>query len=172
MKKYLRKYIQKKDMPYIASVLILGSLNHFLYEWLGCPAFIALFCPVNESVWEHLKLLFFPALFMSVWMYLKSGSQILRFFYCHYLGVFGAMSFTLVLFYTYTGVIGRHFLIIDLLIFFLAVLLSFYLAEHFSEMRLKIPAQNLVFSLWIITALCFFVFTCYPPNLPLFFPAS
>ena len=59
----LWKYIEKKDMPYIIAVAVLGTLNHFLYELSGGAAIFALFCPVNESTWEHLKLLFFPYLF-------------------------------------------------------------------------------------------------------------
>ena len=39
----LSPYITKKDRPYIIAVLLLGSLNHFLYEWSGCAAVIALF---------------------------------------------------------------------------------------------------------------------------------
>lgn len=41
---------------------ILGVISHFLYEWSGENKFVALFCAVNESTWEHLKLLFFPFL--------------------------------------------------------------------------------------------------------------
>ena len=41
-------------------VLAAGSLAHFLYDWTGSNAIAGLFVPVNESVWEHMKLLFFP----------------------------------------------------------------------------------------------------------------
>ncbi len=68
----LWKFIEKKDMPYIIAVAVLGTLNHFLYELSGGAAIFALFCPVNESTWEHLKLLFFPYLFASIWQYINS----------------------------------------------------------------------------------------------------
>lgn len=35
-----------------------GTLLHFLYDWLDKPAWIAPFSGVNESTWEHMKLLF------------------------------------------------------------------------------------------------------------------
>ncbi len=73
---HLWKYIEKKDMPYIIAVAVLGTLNHFLYELSGGAAIFALFCPVNESTWEHLKLLFFPFLFASIWQYINSKPQI------------------------------------------------------------------------------------------------
>ena len=40
---------------------ILGAAWHFLHHALPCPL-TALLAPVNESVWEHLKLLYFPPL--------------------------------------------------------------------------------------------------------------
>ena len=41
-------------------VFVLGTLAHFVYDWSGQNSFIGLLTPVNESTWEHMKLLFFP----------------------------------------------------------------------------------------------------------------
>ena len=44
-----------------------GTLLHFAYEWSGGSAAAAVFAAVNESVWEHMKLLVMPAfLFTAV----------------------------------------------------------------------------------------------------------
>ena len=45
---------------------ILGVLLHFAYDFSGHNIIIGLFTPVNESTWEHLKLLFFPALICMI----------------------------------------------------------------------------------------------------------
>ena len=45
--------------------LLVGSLLHFLYDWTNSPV-VAVFSAVNESTWEHLKLLFFPTFVFSV----------------------------------------------------------------------------------------------------------
>ena len=37
-----------------------GTILHFLYDWLGGAKWIAPFSGVNESTWEHMKLLFWP----------------------------------------------------------------------------------------------------------------
>ena len=37
-----------------------GTLLHFLYDWTNESILIAPFSGVNESTWEHMKLLFFP----------------------------------------------------------------------------------------------------------------
>ena len=39
---------------------VLGTLAHFTYRWSGGALLAGVFCAVNESVWEHMKLLFFP----------------------------------------------------------------------------------------------------------------
>ena len=44
----------------VVGVLVIFALTvlyHFLYEWFPNPVFSVLF-PVNESIWEHMKLLY------------------------------------------------------------------------------------------------------------------
>ncbi|MBR7099452.1 MAG: hypothetical protein IKC59_08555 [Clostridia bacterium] len=45
---------------------LLGTLLHFLYEWLGEAVWIAPISGVNESTWEHMKLLFWPMLLYAI----------------------------------------------------------------------------------------------------------
>jgi hypothetical protein len=62
--------MDKKLLCYIISGVIFtflaGTLLHFTYEWSGNNFWVGLFSPVNESTWEHMKLLFFPMLFYSI----------------------------------------------------------------------------------------------------------
>ena len=37
-----------------------GTILHFLYDWTGESILVAPFSGVNESIWEHMKLLFWP----------------------------------------------------------------------------------------------------------------
>lgn len=168
--KFLSKYIDAKDKPYILTVIVLGCLNHFLYDISGKLAGVAIFCPVNESTWEHLKLLFFPFLFVSFFQYFKFRFHLIRFFYYRLIAVLCGMLSIVILFYTYTGIIGRHFLVVDLLIYFFSVFLSFSIYHYLYRKELTLPSQTIVFSLWILVSMCFFAFTCFPPNIPLFFP--
>ena len=48
------------------TVSVLGTLAHFAYEWSGKQLLAGAFCAVNESTWEHMKLLFFPALLFTM----------------------------------------------------------------------------------------------------------
>ena len=57
------------------SALALGAGWHFLYRAVPCPL-TALLAPVNESVWEHLKLLFYPPLLCALVLSFRwSGSR-------------------------------------------------------------------------------------------------
>ena len=80
-------------------IIILGVLLHFAYEWSGDNKFIGLITPVNESIWEHLKLLFFPTLVTII-----IGTFIFKNDYNNYLcnktwGLIIGMFFIVVFFY-------------------------------------------------------------------------
>ena len=157
--------IQGTALHFVLVAAFLGTLNHFLYFLSGQSPIIALFCPVNESVWEHLKLLYFPFLFVSIWEYLSLHPVVLPFFYCRYLGVLLGMFFTVSVFYTYSGILGRNFLILDILLFYSSVIFSFGMSEYISG-KTRSPHETepgFVVSLWLIT--------CFPPDLPLFYSA-
>lgn len=165
--------IRNTALCFILTAAILGTLNHFLYFLSGQSAIVALFCPVNESVWEHLKLLYFPFLFVSLWEYLTLRPAVLQFFYCRYLGVISGMLFTVSIFYTYSGILGQNFLVLDILLFYSSVIVSFGMSEYFT-CRSQTSHETdpaFVISLWVITAFFFFLFTCFPPDIPLFYSA-
>lgn len=44
-------------------IMLIGSLDHFMYELSGENVFVGLWAPVSESIWEHLKIAFYPTLF-------------------------------------------------------------------------------------------------------------
>ncbi len=169
---HLRKYIAPRDMPYALAAILLGFLNHFLYQLSGRSAFIALICPINESVWEHLKLLFFPILFVSAAQYLRYRPEAVRFFYHRFLAAICAVGATIVVFYTYTGMIGRNFLVMDILTFVFSIFSAFAADAYFCRRCTRRTSQAATFSLWILVSLCYFVFTCFPPDIPLFFSAQ
>ena len=168
--KNIRKYVDRQDLPFFLLVIFLGCINHFVYDWSHGLALAALFCPVSESTWEHLKLLFFPFLLSSLLYYYKYKPRTARFLYSRFLGAACGICSIIVLFYTYTGITGQSFLIIDILIFCLSTGLSFLMSSFFYQTLSSIPSSTVSAALWIILSFAFFFFTCYPLNLPLFFP--
>lgn len=149
---------------------ILGTILHFLYEWSGDNKIIASFSAVNESTWEHLKLVFFPMLITTIVGFLAIGKDNKKFWCAKTIGIILAMSFIIVFFYTYTGIIGTNFAILDIGSFFVAVILGEYVAYKImtnDEYKLKCNKRIAVIGL-ICILLCFIIFTYLQPHIGLF----
>lgn len=149
---------------------ILGTILHFLYEWSGDNKIIASFSAVNESTWEHLKLVFFPMLITTIIGFWIIGKDNKKFWCAKTIGIILAMSFIIVFFYTYTGIIGTNFAILDIGSFFVAVILGEYAAYKImtnEEYKLKCNKKIAVIGL-ICILLCFIIFTYLPPHIGLF----
>lgn len=69
----------KKRNLYLAFIplsgTVLASAWHFLYDLLPCP-FVGAFAPVSESVWEHLKIVYYPFLILWLAGYLFKYSRV------------------------------------------------------------------------------------------------
>ena len=83
------------------------------------------------------------------------------------LGIIVAIIFTITFFYTYTGIIGTNFAIVDISSFFIAVVLGQYVA--YKKMKLKSSCNNLTAIITLLVLyLCFLVFTFFLPHIALF----
>ena len=159
-----------KKLQIFASIfcLILGTILHFTYEWFNYNVIVGLFSTINESVWEHLKLLFYPMFFISIIGYFKIGRKLCNYWYAQMYGIVFALIFVVVFFYTYTGIIGRSFFLLDIASFIIGILLGEYIVYKMLKQKemCKLEALSIITS--IIILLCFLIFTIYPPILPLF----
>ena len=159
----------------ILFTILTGTLSHFLYEWSGNNRYIGLITPVNESVWEHMKMVFFP-------MFLFCGSEniMLKKNYPYiykanacaiYLGVFSIP----VLFYTYSGILGKNYLAADIVVFCLSVILAFLFSYKLAKSLTLPPCPKTpyhrkskiavcYYAAVLLLFLCFILFTLYPPQ--------
>ena len=113
--------------------IITGTLLHFVYEWSGESLFVGIFSPINESVWEHLKLLFFP---MSVWIligYFIFGKKFKTYIPSAVIGILSGMILIPMWFYTYTVFTGKPILFLDILSFIISVCVAFFITAHLIE---------------------------------------
>lgn len=169
------KKISLKNVEIISFIIasILGVFFHFIYEWSNENPIAALFFPVNESTWEHLKLIFFPILLLSIAEYFLFGVQYKNFVFVKFLSAVIGMVITVVLFYTYTGVYGKNNDVINILIYFIAMILAYVFS--YRSLRSKrfygIPEQ-IGFYGFLLLFLMFVIFTLFPPEIELFLPPS
>ena len=157
----------------IIFVCALGMINHFLYNAFGNNIIVGIFTPVNDSVWEHLKLLFFPFMFYVAAEYFLFGKRINGFLFSRFVGVMCGMIFIPLVFYAYTLLFGKSILVFDILIFILSVLISFRIS---TKLILNEKNQNVFLNisgiiLFLGVTLLFAGFTFFPPSTPLFYSA-
>lgn len=132
----------------------LGTLWHYLYDFCGQNYLIGLIAPVNESVWEHMKLAFFPGLIIFLLFKSKLKPAL------HPILV--ATWLIPVLFYTYSGILGFQVTIIDIGILFASIGLALIMKAS----RPKHPI--LVYSLIVLQLLAFLYFSYNPLELGIF----
>lgn len=149
-------------------VLLAGTLAHFLYDLSSNNYLVGLFTPVNESIWEHMKLLFFPMLLYSLFMAcrLKGKNPCIISSLC--LGMLTGTTLIPVLFYAYTSLLGRDFFILDIGIFILSTLTAFLLSYRLTLSCRADPYTTLLCIMVCILFLCFLFFTFHPPDLAIF----
>lgn len=148
-------------------VMVLGSLLHFVYDWTTNNQYIAALSAVNESTWEHLKLLFYPMLLTTIIGYFAIGKEYSNFLFARLLGILISIVFTIVFFYTYSGIIGNNFAPIDIGIFFVAVILGEFVSYKVLNSNLKCNKYASL-SLFVVLLICFIVFTYKAPRIGLF----
>ena len=162
-----KKVIAKFQIFSVIFTMILGTLLHFTYEWSNYSLLIASFSAVNESTWEHLKLVFFPMLLTTIIGYFYIGKNFKNFLCAKAIGIITSILFIVVFFYTYTGIIGTNFAFLDISSFFISVLLGEYVTY---KVLLSNSSCNNKFAIISIVVLlfCFVFFTYYPPKIALF----
>ncbi len=146
---------------------ILGTLLHFIYEWCGESQSVAWFSAINESVWEHLKLLYFPMLLTTIMGYCYIGKNTPKFLCAKTLGIIISILFIIIFFYTYTGIIGKSIIFIDIASFFMAVIMGEYVA--YKLIMSKIKCNKIVATVILLVILvAFIIFTYFTPHLGIF----
>ena len=150
--------------------LILGTLLHFTYDWSGANDFISYIAPVNESIWEHQKLLFTPMLLFMIIELFAYGKELPNFIQVKVLSIIVGIVVTIASYYTYSGIIGNNFLIADIGTFVIGTLVAYLFSYHFLQTTFfSSPLSKIMMLiLLVILILCFVLFTVDPPRIPLF----
>ncbi len=151
-----------------ATTALIGTLLHFLYEWTNESLWAALISGVNESTWEHMKLLFVPMLVFAIVQsrFIKERDD----FWCVKLkSILLGLVLIPVLFYTYNGVIGKSPDFINIAIFFISAAAAYiYEARTFNEKPMPCKNKKIAIFLLCLIFVLFLVFTFLPPKINIF----
>lgn len=150
---------------------LLGTLLHFTYGFSHKNPVVGLFSPISESTWEHLKMLYFPALVWCVPGSIFFGRSKKGLLPACTFGICAGLLTIVCSFYSYTGILGFHTLWLDILTFFLGIITLFYASSRW----LKRNAAHIrgwhscaAALVLLLLFLCFICFTRYQPPIGLF----
>ena len=142
-----------------------GTLLHFAYAWWP-NVLTAIFAPVNESVWEHLKLLFWPYL-AAAWLLLRRDPAPWRGWTGHLAALLAMPAALLGSYYALRAGFGLEALWLDIGLYYLTLAAGFALAWHIGRYSTGRFAACLLLPVCIY-ALLLTLFSFAAPALPVF----
>ncbi len=153
----------------IPILFVAGAFMHYLYSLTRRNFIIGFISPVNESVWEHLKLIFLPMVLWWGGYFIARREELSsnRWFTAGLVSLVISMVAIVFLYYFYTGAFGKKSVVVDILILLIALFIGQTLSFHIYMNFQGIHAYTIFF----IVAIIFFILvlcTLKPPHIPLF----
>lgn len=156
----------------IPILFAIGSGLHFVFELLGENQLVGALVPVNESIWEHIKLALLPVALWWTLYYLfigrKHGLDGRRWFA-------GALAATVVscisipsMYYLFTNATGKEVMWVDILIYLIAIAEGQLVGLHVYYRSSGISPGIVLVILAALIGL-FILFTYLPPHTPFFY---
>lgn len=165
----MKKSIVYWQMAGFVFTAVAGTLLHFLFDWTGGNLIVALFSAVNESIWEHLKLLFYPMVAFGLLEYYFWGKDCESFWCIKLIGILVGLVLIPAVYYTYTGILGVKADWFNIAIFFLAAGVVFWIETKLFQNGFECPVNSRVsFAVLCLIAIVFTVLTFFPPHIPFF----
>ncbi|MBI2854135.1 MAG: hypothetical protein HYX87_04335 [Chloroflexi bacterium] len=157
----------------ILFIVLLGALLHFTFELSGGWTPLGAISAVNESVWEHLKLAFWPAVLWTIVEYFlaRHSSRDTRpnFLLARAVGTYTMPVVIVAIFYSYTALTGDSILAVDLSSFVLAVAMGQMIGYRlWDSLRLPQALNWLGLAMLAVAAMAFVVFTFFTPEAGVF----
>jgi hypothetical protein len=161
--------LQRLETAVAVAVTVAGVLWHFVYGWSGDNRAVAAIAPVNESVWEHLKLVLIPVVALAAVEALWVADR-RRLWWAKLVEVVAASGFIVEFFYTYTGALGVHSVVaVDILSYVAAIAggqwLSYRILISPTARSAPLAVSAAALALLVVA---FGVLTFVPPHVPLF----
>ena len=149
---------------------LVGAALHFTFELSNFSSnVVAYFSAVNESTWEHLKMVFFPGLVFALVQYTYVRDQVNNYIVAKVASLFIMPLVITVGWYIYAPIVGRSIYRIDLLLFYVAVLAG-QIASYKLLTRPPLEKKYTQYAIGLFLAMfvAFSAFTFFPPRIFLF----
>lgn len=149
---------------------LFGASLHFTYELSDFSSnVVAYFSAVNESTWEHLKMVFFPGLLFALIEYTYVRDQVNNYIVAKTASLFVMPLVIAVGWYIYAPIVGRSVFPVDLALFYLSVFIGQFVSyKILTRPRLEKRYNNYAIVGFITLFLAFSTLTFYAPQVFLF----
>lgn len=158
--------MKKRFLAACILAVLAGILQDYLYIWIPLPL-VGLLAPVSGSVWEHLKLLYWPFLLAALCLTYRMREKPRA--WSAFLASALLMPLTLsAAHYLLAGGFGLGGVFLDAILYALVMAGGFTLSFSLYGSGAAEDALGLLIVLTAIYGVCLIVFTLSAPNLPIF----
>ncbi|MBQ3119001.1 MAG: hypothetical protein IJC10_04495 [Clostridia bacterium] len=148
---------------------VAGVILHFLFDWTNESVLVAPFSAVNESIWEHMKLLFFPVLVFAIIESRYIGKDYKNFWCAKLIGIVLGTVLIPVLYYVINGAFGPTPDWVNIAIFFVSAAVSYCAETRILENDLVYcKSSSKAFAILLLIGVIFMVLTFMTPQIPIF----
>ena len=162
----MKNKILKWEILSFLFIGLVGAALHFTYELSDFSSnVVAYFSAVNESTWEHLKMVFFPGLVFALVEYTYVRDEVNNYLIAKTVSLFLMPLVITVGWYIYAPAVGRSIFPVDLLLFYLAVIVG-QIASY--KLLTRPPLANIYrrvsLASLLVMFLAFSTFTFFAPR--------
>jgi len=163
-----KKNLIKWNLSGFFIIVILGWIFHFVYNWTNKSILIGAFVPVNESIWEHLKLGLWGVIIFSIIEYKFLGGIVNNYFLAKAIGIIALSLTILLIYYSYSNFTDKNILALDIASFIVGVLFCQILSYKIYQTKNWKILNLFAFFFIYLTCIVFATFTYYPPHKEIF----
>lgn len=133
---------------------------------------VGLFAPINESTWEHLKLIFYPTVLYSAAEYFLLKVRPENYLSAVSAGLYAGMLAIVAFFYTYSGILGFFVPFLNIFSFFFGVVVMLCVKSAVINHKLFCSRFARYAAIYFLarSVLLFVLFTLKAPTLGVFIP--
>ncbi len=144
-------------------IAVLGTLGHFIYEWSNHNKYAAIIFAVNESTWEHMKLVVFPSI---LWLFIEIPfiGTMPNFITAKLSSLITMLILIPLLFNIYKMFFKGHSLIYSIIEFLISIAVGQYLGYKVLNGEMVAPVLNYVSLIIIILIVSYFLIATLIPG--------
>ena len=161
--------LKKWKVISVILIFLFSSLFHFIYDWFP-TFFTSLFFPVNESIWEHNKIIVMSFLVLAIFekLHYKKRKNVI---FTECISSLVCMILVMLIFtpvYLYILKTNDN-MIVTFAIYIFAISISQIISYKLLQKEYNPKLEEFGVILFVIFFLINIIFTYYPPKLALFY---